>query len=278
MKKNGFKNIQGGRCCTIDGRRFRLPPPFPLDRVAALRGQDDTLRLVLAAFLDSRTPLNVLLSGPAQIGKTLLGVHAALALRRPLYVLQGHSGLYPDDVTVHPVIDHRPTQRIEYVLSGACAAMKVGGVLLIDELLKIPIRTLNALIPALDWRRCLQSNLAGGFTLHAHPQFRVIACSNGTDLPAALPDWLAERFPVRLEVGNPGKEACEQILRDRFGPGDDTGIAAFLQHFWRHYESADRLPSPRKLIDICTLSLSLARQKDSPLTGPLVQEAIRAIP
>jgi hypothetical protein len=203
-----------------------LPDP---DWVPArpLIGRVDLVRQCAAAWatLDGEGPLHFRLVGPPGVGKNELIYHLAREVeRKPLWIMQGHEELQPEDVACTARITSE--NRIEYVGSGLLAAMVRGGICFFDEIGKVPSRSLSLLASVLDGRRAVTSVLAG-FTARAHPDFRFCAALNDADAAiGGLPAYIDERIRPAFRMGYPPIDELMGILESR-GRGTEVLLERF---------------------------------------------------
>lgn len=245
-----------------------LPAPDPLPPRRFVGRRDLAARCQAAWFGDAREALHFRLSGPPGVGKNELVYELAHARQQPLYIIQGHEELMPEDLACTARIVGR--QRIEYVGSPLLAAMLTGGICLFDEIGKAPSRALSLLASVLDDRRTLTSILAG-FTVAAHPEFRFCAAMNDADAATAgLPEFLDERLRPSFSLGYPPPEEAARIAAGRV----DVHTAALLDAFRDWAATQDQL-SPRRaiaLLDYVDRECRMRREGGLPPADP--KEAI----
>lgn len=229
-----------------------LPEPDTLP-ARPLVGRDGLLRDCRAAWLaaPSETPLHFRLTGPPGVGKNEVVYALARAEGRPLFVLQGHEELMPEDLacTGRIVGDGR----VEYVGSPLLAAMLRGGVCFLDEIGKVPPRALSLLASVLDDRRSLTSILAG-FTVTAAPEFRFCAAMNDSDAATSgLPGFIDERLRPVFRVGYQTANELLAIVESRA----DSGARPLLERFKLWLARQERPLSPRQALQIVSLAVRL---------------------
>lgn len=147
---------------------------------------------------------NVLLVGPPGSGKTLLAKTVAQVLDRPFVRLDLHQSFDPDDFFGRYERDGGSWRWRD---SAALAACRTGGVLVLDELDSADPRSVSRLHGLLDSRRLVviehESEVvdASGAA--------IVATANSPEYGGReLSPRLAERFPVRLNIGwDPNVEA-----------------------------------------------------------------------
>lgn len=236
-------------------------PPFAPVNDADLVGRDAEARLVLAAWIcqPGFVPMAPLLVGAPGVGKNRLVYELARITAKPLYVLQGHDDVTPEDLVCAVRFSDDPSKKMDYVLSALATAMLKGGICFIDEIGKLRPRALAPLASVLDDRRYLDSVLLGE-RIHAHPGFRFIAATNSADLAQdALPEFIRSRLRPVIEIGFPAREEIGRIVRGRFRRlvDSDDGL---IEGFWRLWSEhrGEEPPSPRDTLYLFGLALNLA--------------------
>ncbi len=191
---------------SISGVAILLPEPAEVPALT-LHGQESLLENIATAWAAGLHPS---IEGEPGNGKTAASQQAARRDRMDCYMFNGHAEVTPEDlILTGRVVDGGG---IEYVGSPLFAAACRGGVAVIDELAKIPSRSLSPLATALDDRRTLTSSLAG-ITLKAHPDFRFVATMNTADRELdPLPGFIDERLRPRFRVGYPDVKHYPSIV------------------------------------------------------------------
>ena len=195
----------------IEGVRLQLSSA--LNYTSEWIGQQDALRQLLACWLvvDSEDmPLSPRLIGPPGIGKTALGMAAARAHGRDLYIYQCTADTRPEDLLVTPVLAESGT--IAYHASPLVTAMIRGGVCLLDEGNRMNEKSWASLAPLLDQRRYVESIVAG-ITVQAHPEFRCAVTMNDDESTFEIPDYIMSRLQPTLELEFPSREDELAILK-----------------------------------------------------------------
>jgi MoxR-like ATPase len=214
----------------LEGKTVRLPDPAIIPSPAPV-ARDDLLKCALAAWLqlDDLAPLNFRLYGPPGAGKNALVYHLAQTLEKPLYIINGHQELGPEDIACAATMTSQ--QIIEYIASPLFAAMHRGGICFFDEIGKAPTAALDPLASVLDDRRSLTSVLAG-IHLRAHPDFLFCAALNQNEEEGlGLPDFIDERTRPAIKVGYPTRPILEQIVRAQLPMVADTWFKLFVELF-----------------------------------------------
>jgi hypothetical protein len=104
-------------------------------------------------------PLNFRLEGPPGVGKNEIVYEIARALGKPLYIIQGHEELTPEDMALLLVPDSSPQSenRVPIILQASplATAILTGGLFFFDEINRVPDRALSPLAcRTLCWATC----------------------------------------------------------------------------------------------------------------------------
>jgi len=144
----------------------------------AVIGREREADVVLAALATRR---HVLLEGPPGTGKSTLLRAVADVLGRPIFLVEGNAELTP--ARLLGAFD--PAQVLvsgytadAFVDGPLLSAMRVGGLLYVEEINRVPEETLNVLITAMSEREANVSRLG---RISAVPGFTVIAAMNPFD-------------------------------------------------------------------------------------------------
>lgn len=176
-------------------------------------GQSEVLRQILACWIvvdDRDLPLTPRLVGAPGIGKTTLGIAAALARKQELYIYQCTADTRPEDLLVTPVLGE--SGNIKYHASPLVTAMIRGGVCLLDEGNRMNEKSWASLAPLLDHRRYVESIVAG-ITIPAHRDFRCAVTMNEDESTFEIPDYILSRLQPTLKLGHPSREDELAILQ-----------------------------------------------------------------
>jgi MoxR-like ATPase len=214
----------------MGGKTVLLPEPAVIPSPAPV-ARDDLLKYTLAAWLQlgDQAPLNFRLYGPPGAGKNALVYHLAQILEKPLYIINGHQELGPEDIACTATMTSHHT--VVYIASPLFAAMYHGRPCLFDEIGKAPTAALDPLASVLDDRRSLTSVLAG-IHLQAHPDFLFCAILNQNEEEGlGLPGFIDERTRPAIKVGYPTRPILEQIVRAHLPMVAETWFKLFVELF-----------------------------------------------
>ena len=138
---------------------------------------------------------NVLLIGPTGSGKTALVRYYCAKNSKPYVRVSLNGGATVEDLVGHYVLVDGKTLWIDGVLTRAA---REGWTIVIDEINAAPADVLFVLNPLLDDERIIVLSSKDGEVVHPHPDFRVIATCNPT------------------ELGYAGTQEINEALMDRF--------------------------------------------------------------
>lgn len=176
--------------------------------------------------------VNTMMVGPTGTGKTELVMLAAKSLGLPCSVYDMGS---MHDPIAGMLGTHRLQKGGQSVFDYAKFTQDIQkpGVILLDELSRAPVTTLNILFPCLDSRRMLPVEIAGGDDLRSisvHPECVFFATANvGAEYTgtAAMDRALTGRFlPLELEYMPKDEEAQVLMKRYSISKNDAKNIAS----------------------------------------------------
>lgn len=264
------------RIVEIDGQVVALAEPTEVPSIGGFFGRGQELELCRAAwgieasgkrFTDANEPsLHFRLEGPPGVGKNEIVYQLARQLKQPLYVMQGHEELTPEDLALVLVPDSTGSTFRDAPLmlraSPLATALYEGGLCFFDEINRVPERALSPLSSVLDDRRSLYSALAG---IQIKPKQGVegrfrFCCALNPALSEAghgvLPDYIDERTLPAIRVDYLEFEVIQQILVGKTQPDE-----AFIQALERWYERDNRKRiSARQALIFMRYAMSLAAQ------------------
>lgn len=220
-------------------------------------GRDQEVTHCMAAWLngEQQGALHFRLTGPPGVGKNELVYYLARDVeRKPLYTIQGHEELTPEDIACTARLTAE--NRVEYVGSPLLAAMVTGGICFFDEIGKVPTRSLSLLTAVLDERRTLTSVLAG-FSVRAHPEFRFCAAMNETDFVTyGLPGYLDDRLRPVIHLDFPPIEELALIVEETL-----ESVTGVLLNRFRIWAKGRVRMSPREALNLVQFASRLHQQR-----------------
>ncbi len=162
-------------------------------------------------------PENILLKGPTGGGKTALCRKYCAMVKRPYHRLSLNGGCTVEDLVGHWIIRSRNGVAETIWIDGILTkAMRYGWVLVIDEINAAPADVLFKLNSVLDDERILILSEKDGEIVQAHPDFRLVATLNPTELGYAgtneVNEALADRFHTQLNI-NYNEKVEKKILK-----------------------------------------------------------------
>ena len=194
-----------------------------------LVGREAPRRRVEACLRAGR---NVLLEGPVGVGKTHLALAIAERLALPLFRVDG-DGRYSEQKLsgwFDPPTVLQGGYGPEAFLPGPLVeAMTAGGLLLVNEINRLPEGVQNVLLPAIDERLVVVPRLG---TIRARDGFRVIATQNPSDFVATshLSEALLDRFElVALDYQSEAEETeivLALLVAGKLGDAERRSLAA----------------------------------------------------
>ena len=223
---------------------------------------------------------NILLEGPVGVGKTHLAVSAARALGRPVFRIDGDSRYTEQKLTGWfdpPAVLKKGYVEETFIPGALVSAMKSGGVLLINELNRLPEGVQNVLLPAIDERILAIPYLR---TISADSKFVVIATQNPKEFVATshLSEAILDRFELLL-LGYQSEEEETQIVLGHAGGGSRQipELAVRLARATRADLRFRRGASVRAAISQTQIAAQLIKSGEA-LVSAFVEAAVLAYP
>lgn len=250
-----------------------LAQPISVPRIKQFIGRERELEHCLSAWnlrSDGTSllggdvpPLHFRLEGPPGVGKNEIIYEIARRLNQPLYIIQGHAELTPEDLSLMLVPDPEGSFRDAPLMlraSPLATAIHVGGLFFFDEINRVPERTLSPLASVLDDRGTIYSALAG---IHIAPideaaqrKFRFCCALNPALSDAGrgvLPEYIEERTLPAIRVGYLKPEQLVEVVEKNLSP-----THAFLEAFEQWYKGQSRTEiSARQAIILMRYAMSL---------------------
>ena len=260
----------------IDGITLNLSKPDTTN--PEWIGQSEVLKQVLACWMvvsDKDLPLSPRIIGMPGIGKTTLGMVAALERKQPLYIYQCTSDTRPEDLIVTPVLAE--SGKISYHASSLVTAMINGGICILDEGNRMNEKSWASLAPLLDHRRYVESIIAG-LRIQAHQEFRACITMNHDESTFEIPDYILSRLQPTLTLNMPNAEDEMAILKYHL-PFAETELLEMTVNFLQRSHQLDLDFSPRDGLHILQYAMKrLVQDKDHPIAKDKIwQESIQKV-
>ncbi|MDP6711899.1 MAG: AAA family ATPase [Nitrospinaceae bacterium] len=241
-------------------------------------GQSEILKQVLACWLvvsEKDLPLAPRITGMPGIGKTTLGMVAALHRKQPLYIFQCTSDTRPEDLLITPVLAE--SGKISYHASSLVTAMITGGICILDEGNRMNEKSWASLAPLLDHRRYVESIIAG-LRIQAHQEFRACVTMNQDESTFEIPDYILSRLQPTLALNMPDYQDEMSILQYHL-PFAEAELLKMTVDFLQRSHQLDLDFSPRDGLHILQYAMKrLAQDKDHPLAKDTVwQESVQKV-
>ena len=260
----------------IDGITLNLSKPDTTN--PEWIGQSEVLKQVLACWMvvsDKDLPLSPRIIGMPGIGKTTLGMVAALERKQPLYIYQCTSDTRPEDLIVTPVLAE--SGKISYHASSLVTAMISGGICILDEGNRMNEKSWASLAPLLDHRRYVESIIAG-LRIQAHQEFRACITMNHDESTFEIPDYILSRLQPTLTLNMPNADDEMAILKYHL-PFAETELLEMTVNFLQRSHQLDLDFSPRDGLHILQYAMKrLVQDKDHPIAKDKIwQESIQKV-
>ncbi len=264
------------RTVVVDGVTLTLSRPDPTR--PEWIGQHEVLNQILACWLvvaEKDLPLSPRIIGMPGIGKTTLGMVAALKRAQPLYIFQCTSDTRPEDLLITPVLSE--AGKISYHASPLVTAMLTGGVCILDEGNRMNEKSWASLAPLLDHRRYVESIIAG-IQIPAHTEFRACVTMNQDESTFEIPDYILSRLQPTLKLNMPEYNDEMAILKYHL-PFSEDDLLTMTVDFLQRAHQLDLDYSPRDGMHIVQYALKrMSQDKDHPLSKDEVwREAVEKV-
>ncbi|SVA21335.1 uncharacterized protein METZ01_LOCUS74189 [marine metagenome] len=271
-----MNQISHSKTAVIDGITLNLSKPDTTK--PEWIGQGEVLKQVLACWMvisDKDLPLSPRIIGMPGIGKTTLGMVAALERKQPLYIYQCTSDTRPEDLIVTPVLAE--SGKISYHASSLVTAMISGGICILDEGNRMNEKSWASLAPLLDHRRYVESIIAG-LRIQAHKEFRACITMNHDESTFEIPDYILSRLQPTLTLNMPNAEDEMAILKYHL-PFAETELLEMTVNFLQRSHQLDLDFSPRDGLHILQYAMKrLVQDKDHPIAKDKIwQESIQKV-
>jgi MoxR-like ATPase len=244
----------------------------------SLIGRKPELQKIRACLKAHR---NLLLEGPVGVGKTRLALTAAKELGRPVFRIDG-DGRYTEQKLTGwfdpPLVLQKGYTAESFIPGPLTQAMREGGVLLLNELNRLPEGVQNVLLPAIDERFVQIPHLG---RIDARPEFVVMATQNPKEFVATshLSEALLDRFEL-LALDYQTEEEEKNIVAKNFEDGSDDVIefAVGVVRWTRNDFRVRRGASVRAAISIAEVAHALQGKDREVSHENLIAAALMALP
>jgi midasin (ATPase involved in ribosome maturation) len=218
-------------------------------------------------LIDSEVPpLHFRLQGAPGLGKNEIVYEIARKLNMPLYIIQGHEELTPEDLalllTPDPEYAHNDSIPLILRASPLATALYDGGLFFFDEINRVPERALSPLSSVLDGRQYIYSAMAGvnigPRNKEAKKRFR-FCCALNPGLSHSghvLPEYIEQRTLPIIEINYPPFEDLLAIIQTSLDPSPD-----FLEAFEEWYHQEENLEiSVRQVLSLINYAMNYEAQ------------------
>jgi nitric oxide reductase NorQ protein len=229
------------------------PESHTVEREPYYESIGDEIGVFEAAY---RNQLPLLLKGPTGCGKTRFMEHMAWRLKRPLITVSCHDDLTASDLVGRYLVKGGETVWVDGPLA---AAVRVGGICYLDEVVEARKDTTVVIHPLADDRRVLPMEKLGEL-LRASPAF-CLAISFNPGYQSVLKDLkqsTRQRF-VALEFDYPEPVLERRIIENEAGIDDEmAGRLVKFAHMTRNLKGSglDEGASTRLLVHAAKLIAS----------------------
>jgi MoxR-like ATPase len=166
-----------------------------------IAGKSETIELMIIAMVADG---HAILEGVPGVAKTTMTKALAATVKADFKRIQGTSDLEPKDVMGYSYIDSDSSVKF---MRGPIFT----NILLIDELNRVPQKTMSAMLETLEERQVT----IGGVAIPLLKPFITFATQNPLKVEGTeqIPKVLADRFLMKIDVDYPNMEEEEQMLR-----------------------------------------------------------------
>jgi MoxR-like ATPase len=166
-----------------------------------IAGKSETIELMIIAMVADG---HAILEGVPGVAKTTMTKALAATVKADFKRIQGTSDLEPKDVMGYSYIDSDSSVKF---MKGPIFT----NILLIDELNRVPQKTMSAMLETLEERQVT----IGGVTIPLLKPFVTFATQNPLKVEGTeqIPKVLADRFLMKIDVDYPSMVEEEQMLR-----------------------------------------------------------------
>lgn len=199
-KENALKTQLGEKTAPATAIKVHIP-----DKAAPYK-ESTTWDLIAGIINNTR---RTLLYGPPATGKTHVGTYAWGDDQKVLSVTMTEA---TPDAELRGHFVPAGEGKFEWMDGPAITAWRDGLPLVINEINRASPEALSFLYVLLDDPKTARITLPTGETVSPHPNFKVVATMNGT--PDELPEALADRFPVSVEVVKTNPEAVKSLPQE----------------------------------------------------------------
>jgi nitric oxide reductase NorQ protein len=230
--------------------RILKPEAYYIEEEPYYEAVGDEIAVFEAAH---RNQLPVLLKGPTGCGKTRFMEHMAWRLKRPLITVSCHDDLTASDLVGRFLVKGGETIWVDGPLA---AAVRVGGICYLDEVVEARKDTTVVIHPLADDRRVLPMEKLGDL-LQAPPEF-CLAISYNPGYQSVLKDLkqsTRQRF-VALEFDYPDAALEQRIIEKEAAVSDEVaGRLVKFAHMTRNLKGSglDEGASTRLLVHAAKL-------------------------
>lgn len=267
------------RHAEINGVRVALAEPVEIPERTFV-GRELELQMCRVAWgispngrnlIDSSVPpLSFRLEGAPGLGKNEIVYEIARQLNMPLYIVQGHEELTPEDLalllTPDPEASYGEAIPLTLRASPLATALYEGALCFFDEINRVPERALSPLASVLDGRQYVYSAMTGlnigPVDQEARERFRFCCALNPalSNAGHVLPEYIEQRTLPVIEISRPPFEDLQEIIQTALRPSPD-----FLDAFVSWYHQEERLDvSVRQAVALMNYAMNYEQHVGGP--------------